>query len=376
MNYLLFLAESVCDNSSLLKIFYFGKELINLAFMIIPAGSILVLSFDLFKNVISNNEGAQKKNLSIFIRRIIFMVVVFLIPTIVGFMVRLVDDALGNENNNYLKCIQVDVSTIKKQVASEKAKCTSTGNEWDSKSEVCKEKITASETVKQINKKIKESNSSLKYSTDNKISSNDNSSSNDLLDGKYPIAAAALSMAYSSESKATGDYGTKLYVYAYDHVLRNESAYRTGKKKEASTGSTRYRSCSEAVTVFVRYSGVDDDFAKGDTSPNGILSYVRSSSKWKQVNWNGDYSKLQPGDVFVDTGHAMLYVGKKALHKYFPKAPKKYNLVQASYSEDYINQAKSPYIMERTDLATDRWINNAFRCVNPDKTSKYAKYRK
>ena len=354
MNLLSFLSftNNPCNNTDVLKTFYFIKELIKLAFIIIPIGSIVILSFDLFKNVISDNENEQKKNLNIFVRRIIFMVVVFLIPTIVKFVGVLVQDSLGITENNYLKCVNVTNATIRRQVNSDKAKCTSTGGTWNDKTEVCSEKTTPSSVVKEIVKDLKERNSlELKYKFDTKNSLNFSNSSSS--NSQYPAAEAALKMALPNRSAATGNDGTELYQYIFHSVL----------------GLDNYRSCSEGVATAVRWSGTDDKFPTGP--PGGQLKYVRNSSKWVNVEWNGDYSKLQPGDVFlVDYpvhGHSLMYVGTELLHKYFPDAPASYNIVQASYPD------QSLCVTENNDLTSSRWIKNAYRCIKPEKNSKYAK---
>lgn len=356
-----------CNNSNILKVVYFIKQIINIVLTVVPIGVILVGTLDFFKNIIAKTEDTQKKDLNVFIKRIIFMIVLFLIPTIVGIVTDLIYEE-DNDSKSLLKCIGVSRETLKSRISSEKASCTSKGGTWNSKTESCTTKDEINNGAQIKSQSIRErNNSKLRYSSQ---------SSNSGYSGKYPIADAALRMAFPTEAQATGTYGTSLYVNAYDKVLSDQSAYRNGSLKESSAGTTRYKSCAEAVTVFVRFSGVDDEFGSKGTNPGALLSYVRSSPKWQNVNWNGDYNKLQPGDVFVDGGHAMLYVGTKMLHDYFPKAPVGYNLVQASYHRDYIHQAKSPYIMNRTDLKSSRWTNNAFRCIKPDKNFKYANLKK
>ncbi len=193
----------------------------------------------------------------------------------------------------------------------------------------------------------------------------------DVMNSDYPAATASLKMALGSAAAATApSYGSDLYVRIYDKVITDSSDYRTGKKVEASNGSTRYRSCSEAVAVAVRWSGTDDSFPQG--GPAEQLVYLSNSSKWKRVNWGGDFSKLQPGDVFVDNRHAFMYVGKSLLHKYFPSAPADYDVTEANYNVDYNHQAKALYITHRADLNSSRW--NVFRNIKRETNSKYTKY--
>ncbi len=365
MNFLLLFLDidNPCNKVDILKIFYFIKELLRLAFIVVPIGSIVVLSFDLFKNVVSNSEGEQKKNLNIFIRRIIFMVVVFLIPNVVGFTVELVENSLGISNSEYLKCINVDYDTIKRQLNTEMALCTSSGNSWNSKTESCDKKSDVNENIKGEMAKLRRFNAAhlkYKYSITNKLN-HSSSGSGQPSNKNYPAAEAALLMALPNRVAATGNDGTELYQYVFRSVLNLNN----------------YRSCSEGTATAIRWSGTDDGFPPGP--PSAQLNYVKNSSKWVNVNWNGDYSKLSPGDVFIDNNHTLMYVGKELLHKYFPDAPDNYTIVQASYNSDYANKAQSLCITSPAqDLTSSRWINNAFRCVKRESNSKYAdiKYSK
>ncbi len=135
--FLLFLDSSICDDVNVLNIFYFVGQLIKLAFIIIPIGAILMLSFDLFKNVISNDEGSQNKNMAIFIRRVIVLIVVFLVPYIVSFFVNFIDDNLNLEKNGYLKCLNVTIDDIDKQLKENESNCKNSGGKWISSTRSC-----------------------------------------------------------------------------------------------------------------------------------------------------------------------------------------------------------------------------------------------
>ena len=126
-----------CDNVGVLNVFYFIKQLIKIIFIIVPAGSIIMLSYDLFKNVISNDEGSQRKNLAIFIRRIIILVIVFLVPYIVDFVVNFIDNNLNNDSNNYLKCFNVSMDTINNQLKKDESSCKSAGGKWVASTRSC-----------------------------------------------------------------------------------------------------------------------------------------------------------------------------------------------------------------------------------------------
>lgn len=70
-------------------------------------------------------------------------------------------------------------------------------------------------------------------------------------------------------------------------------------------------SCDQFVGTVMRYSGADKEFPIW--GPQVQREYMVShSEKYEKVNANGDYSALQPGDIFVTTNagaHIYIYVG-------------------------------------------------------------------
>lgn len=72
-----------CTNPDILRIIYFIKILIEIIMFIVPIGLIIMGLIDFSKSVVTNDENARKKNLNIFIKRIIFAVLLFAMPWIV-----------------------------------------------------------------------------------------------------------------------------------------------------------------------------------------------------------------------------------------------------------------------------------------------------
>lgn len=91
----------VCTEPNILKVILFIKTLLKYILFIIPMGLIVMISIDFAKNVIAGNVDNMKKNLSIAIKRIIYCLALFLVPTIVSTAMSL----LGNLNVNYATCI-------------------------------------------------------------------------------------------------------------------------------------------------------------------------------------------------------------------------------------------------------------------------------
>lgn len=94
-----------CTNPDVLKVIFFIKQLLDIVFFIVPIGLIVMLGIDFFKNVAAAKEDDMKKNLSIAIKRIIYCVCIFFIPTIVSLLTKIVSDSLGNTNINYAECL-------------------------------------------------------------------------------------------------------------------------------------------------------------------------------------------------------------------------------------------------------------------------------
>lgn len=72
-----------CTNPDILRVIYFIKILIEIIMIIVPIGLIIMGLLDFSKSVVTNDENARKKNLNIFIKRIIFAVLLFAMPWIV-----------------------------------------------------------------------------------------------------------------------------------------------------------------------------------------------------------------------------------------------------------------------------------------------------
>lgn len=96
----MFLDLSNCGPSPLLKILYFIKILLDIVLFLIPIGLIVFLSVDLGKAMISGDESTQKKVVQLAAKRILYAIVIFLVPVIVSFS----NSMLGDLGVNYSVC--------------------------------------------------------------------------------------------------------------------------------------------------------------------------------------------------------------------------------------------------------------------------------
>lgn len=83
---------NVCSGQSL-RAFQIIGYLIYVAKMVIPLLLVVLGSIDLAKGVIATNEKPNKDSLMAFVRRLIIAVVIFLIPTVLDFLLSFVDGA-------------------------------------------------------------------------------------------------------------------------------------------------------------------------------------------------------------------------------------------------------------------------------------------
>lgn len=100
----LYLIEDVCQEPAILKVIWYIENVINVAFFIVPMVLIVMISVDLFKNVISKEDDMQK-NIVILRNRLLYCVAMFFVPTIISVLLNIVEDSIGDLNVNYSSCI-------------------------------------------------------------------------------------------------------------------------------------------------------------------------------------------------------------------------------------------------------------------------------
>ena len=65
-----------------------------------------MIGIDIFKNVIAQKEEDMKKNLSLAIKRVIYCICLFFVPTIVSLMLHLVNNSITSLDADYSGCIE------------------------------------------------------------------------------------------------------------------------------------------------------------------------------------------------------------------------------------------------------------------------------
>lgn len=173
------------------------------------------------------------------------------------------------------------------------------------------------------------------------------------------IVSAAISLSYpyskfeSQSVREKSDWGTELYQEVNNAV-----------HDETQGAPEKYRDCGRFVRTVLKWCGADKDYHIGDTASQ--YTYLSSSKKWKEIDWQGNYEKLSPGDILITRGkgHVCIYVGYEAIVNVYPDTPDKEDIVICSASMDGDNgNGYPPCCRDFYDLLKPY---AAFRCVNPD----------
>ncbi len=182
------------------------------------------------------------------------------------------------------------------------------------------------------------------------------------------IAKCAAMIAWPTNAQSRGNNGTDLYQWVHDQVIK---------------GDNIYMSCDRTVCTAVRWSGYDDNYPKGATLNQ--IQYLVTSPRWVELDWGGDKSQLQSGDILIrkdsvasdataETGsaehHTLIYIGEIIAKNYSDKSLGNIAagscIVHGSYGE------RSPGI----DTWSDKYSTyHAFRCVHPLSPTK-SQYKK
>lgn len=103
------------------KTFKLIGSVLSIIKIIIPILLIVMGSIDLIKCIVAGKDSEMQKSKSMFIKRTIVAIIVFFIPTIVGFLLSLIDQ----RKSSCLTCV-LDTSTcnISSNTSDKNKKCT------------------------------------------------------------------------------------------------------------------------------------------------------------------------------------------------------------------------------------------------------------
>lgn len=172
------------------------------------------------------------------------------------------------------------------------------------------------------------------------------------------LVKAALSYAWPYNDEGKGNDGTDLYKYLHKEVLGESDNF--------------YASCDRTVATAVRWSGTDDSYPAGGVSNQLAYLQGEGSSKWKPVDYHGDKSKLQPGDILLRTtggvSHTVMYVGEDSVKEVWGDGNYESHGEIVSGSLNDRSPTVGQFYTGSTGLDTDYL---AFRNVTKEQSSKF-----
>lgn len=172
------------------------------------------------------------------------------------------------------------------------------------------------------------------------------------------LVKAALSYAWPYNDEGKGNDGTDLYKYLHKEVLGESDHF--------------FASCDRTVATAVRWSGTDDSYPAGGVSNQLAYLQGEGSSKWKPVDYNGDKSKLQPGDILLRTtggvSHTVMYVGEDSVKEVWGEGNYEAHGEIVSGSLNDRAPTVGQFYTGSTGLDTDYL---AFRNVTKEQSSKF-----
>ena len=155
--------------------------------------------------------------------------------------------------------------------------------------------------------------SSGEYARQNNIHAEGEFSSGSEIEGD--LASVASGMVCNNQGIFSGEAGARLAQVAVWMSWPDKAHWGIIKPEylkalqeiHGNTSLSYAQDCGHFVASVIRYSGVDPNFPLTYTITQH--NYLRSSSLWTEVPNTGNTADLQPGDVLVNAGHIMMFVG-------------------------------------------------------------------
>lgn len=268
---MLFLSEA-CETSSFLKVIYFIMELLKVASIIIPIGLVIMMSVDFMKNVISKQDD-MNKNLKIAIKRVIYCLVIFLIPTIVNISVSLLNKS-GIELDYNVCLSNANLDTIRYYEEDEKLA------KEEEKYIPDTPKDPGSNRTIIANDSNGSSSDNGGSSTGNSDSNNEDSSDSDSLEGSKKILRTA---------------------NKYYEMIERSGKWAHNGERASHPNAPHYTSCCYLVSNILKNAG----YLKSGTlchANSGSMPDGYKKLKNMKIIKTRDMTKLQPGDIMVKNG--------------------------------------------------------------------------
>lgn len=108
--------EHICEIPAVLKVIQFALIILDILKIIIPIALIILGIIDFSKSVITNDEKLQKKSVNLFFKRLLYAVLVFIVPWLIEVLTITLGNLIGDtEATNFTDCLEnANKDTIKK----------------------------------------------------------------------------------------------------------------------------------------------------------------------------------------------------------------------------------------------------------------------
>lgn len=98
---------NACSNPEILKVIYFFNLLIDIVKIVVPIGIIVFGLIDFSKAVISGEEKENKKTVNLFVKRLMYGILIFAIPWIIEVVMVTLGDLIDKDNmGNFTDCLE------------------------------------------------------------------------------------------------------------------------------------------------------------------------------------------------------------------------------------------------------------------------------
>ena len=316
-----------CDQLGLMGALLFIKNIIKIICVAIPVLLLLFLTIDFVRATIEGDSEKMDKVKNVAVKRIIYAVIVFLIPTIVKGSMLLLGDT-----TKFSSCYDLAETSYVENLAE--------ANRLEQKIKNAENEAKKAELQKQYEKTKKQ------MAAKRKKAIKGNSSRTSGVDGQYHKSKCKIGEATSSDGRVAMNnyydndwtyvarfkdpkqsnlaakcinelskrtnilYDRENYTSLWDEAAKhNFDIYKIDKKK------TLYTTCCPFVTVCAKYAGVKGISNRSKTfTCNQILSEEResieSTGAFQIISWDkiGSCHNLKQGDIiFNKWHHAMAY---------------------------------------------------------------------
>lgn len=97
----------VCINPEILRVIYFFNLILDIVKIVVPIGLIVFGLIDFSKAVMSSEEKEHKKTFNLFIKRILYGVLIFAVPWIVEVLMITLGDLIDKDKmGNFTDCLE------------------------------------------------------------------------------------------------------------------------------------------------------------------------------------------------------------------------------------------------------------------------------